>query len=320
MKRLFVLMFLLMGCEKAIIQDPARDPVAVFESLWSAMDTGYAMFDYKQVDWQALHAQYRPMVTGSEEALFDVCSDMLWQLRDGHVSLVAGDRRFIYTGYYTGVPHNFDRDVVKKYLPEVQYQGVVGYAVVGEVGYLYIPTFGEGLVLQDVDVAMQRLRGSRRLIVDVRDNTGGSSDKVDHVTAAFLQERRLLKYDLYRDGDVKAKYVSPGDNVWADVPVYLLINKRCFSSCNDFALYLSELPNVVLVGDRTGGGSGTPYDYSLPNGWMLRYSASYATTPGGENIEDGIPPDHPVSNSMEDENNGRDAILQYTLKMNQVSR
>ena len=34
------------------------------------------------------------------------------------------------------------------------------------------------------------------------------------------------------------------------------------------------LPNVVQVGDTTGGGSGFPLSSELPNGWSVRFSSS----------------------------------------------
>ncbi|MBQ2208436.1 MAG: peptidase S41, partial [Prevotella sp.] len=40
-----------------------------------------------------------------------------------------------------------------------------------------------------------------------------------------------------------------------------------FSAANDFAVIMHALPNVKLIGDHTGGGSGLPMSNSLPNGW-----------------------------------------------------
>jgi len=31
-------------------------------------------------------------------------------------------------------------------------------------------------------------------------------------------------------------------------------------------------PNITLIGDRTGGGGGTPAFLELPTGWMYRFS------------------------------------------------
>ena len=54
----------------------------------------------------------------------------------------------------------------------------------------------------------------------------------------------------------------------------LLINRHSYSATNDFVNAMRYFPNVTLVGDKTGGGSGLPFSSELPNGWGVRFSAS----------------------------------------------
>ncbi|MET3879815.1 S41 family peptidase [Chitinophaga sp. OAE865] len=112
----------------------------------------------------------------------------------------------------------------------------------------------------------------------------------------------------------QAKYLEARNSILAGKPLLVLTNRRCFSFCNDFVMYMSELPDVLVIGDQTGGGGGTPFNYELPNGWRLKYSASMAVSAAGLNIEDGIAPDYFVSNSLEDESKGRDAIFKFALE------
>ena len=39
------------------------DQVGNFEALWTIMDEHYSFFDYKQVDWNEVHARYRALVS-----------------------------------------------------------------------------------------------------------------------------------------------------------------------------------------------------------------------------------------------------------------
>ncbi len=312
------------SCEKSLIKEETQHPVAVFESLWSAMDTKYALFSYKKVNWKEVYNKFRPMVSDktSTGELFDICTAMLDELADGHVALINGDRQYTYSGYYSSYPHNFSFDLLKeKYLPDLKYQGILSYTFLDKFGYLYIPSFSDGLTLPDIDIVLDKLANVQGLIIDVRDNTGGGSAKVDRIVEKLLPERMLLKYDIYKRGPghndfypPQAKYLAPNNSILGGKPLLVLTNRRCFSSCNDFVLYMSELPNVLLIGDQTGGGGGTPFDYELPNGWRLKYSASMAVSVTGVNIEDGIAPDHFVSNSLDDENKGRDAIFKFALE------
>nr|WP_068892040.1 S41 family peptidase [Pedobacter panaciterrae] len=311
------------SCKKAIIKEENQNSVAVFDYLWNVMETRYAMFTYKQVDWKKIYSEYRPMVSEktSSRELFSICSTMLDHLKDGHVALITIEQKYAYDGYYTGYSHNFNYTLLKqKYLGEVNTQGILTYKLIDKFGYLYIPSFGNELIPSDIDLVFSKLEQVEALIIDVRDNSGGASDKVDQIVKKLIQKKTLLKYDVYKKGpghdevyEQKPKYLNSKSSIYSLKPIIVLTNRRCFSSCNDFVLYLSELPNVVVIGDQTGGGGGTPFDHELPNGWVLKYSASYAISPSGLNIEEGISPDFFITNSMDDENKGNDAIFSFAI-------
>jgi hypothetical protein len=329
-----LLMFILMACtllfcacKKIAVKN--SDNVAVFDDLWKTMDNRYAMFSYKKADWKKIYTQYRPLVSNNmdDEQLFSICSAMLDSLKDGHVSLIAKNNRYAYNGYYSSYTRNFNYDQLKsRYLKNPASQGILTYAMFDHVGYLYIPSFGKQLKTDDLNKVINILSPLDALIIDVRDNTGGESTLVDFLTARFLKEKKLVKYDTYKKGpghddffEPVAKYISPVQHVFSNKKIVVLTNRKCFSSCNDFALYMSLLPNVVIIGDQTGGGGGTPFNYELPNRWLLGYSASFATAPDGYNIEAGITPDISVSNTLEDESAGRDAILEAAFKQLNLS-
>lgn len=69
----------------------ASDAVTVFESFASYMDTHYAFFDLYNVDWKMAVARARSDVFKemSDAQLFDVLSNLLRPLKDGHIELNA---------------------------------------------------------------------------------------------------------------------------------------------------------------------------------------------------------------------------------------
>ena len=70
------------------------------------------------------------------------------------------------------------------------------------------------------------------------------------------------------------------------------------------------LPHVTIMGDRTGGGSGLPFSSELPNGWSVRFSASPQLSAEMEQIEFGIDPDVKLDMTDEDEDQGRDTLIE----------
>ena len=88
-----ILLILLLGtisCEQVFLDEaPAEDAVSIFEEAWTFADQEYSFFSFKGIDWDEVYNRYRPQVQEnmSEEALFEVMADMLFELRDGHVNL-----------------------------------------------------------------------------------------------------------------------------------------------------------------------------------------------------------------------------------------
>ena len=74
-------------------------------------------------------------------------------------------------------------------------------------------------------------------------------------------------------------------------PVIVLVNQGVYSAANDFTLRMKGLPQVRIIGVKTGGGGGLPMSSELPNGWAVRFSSSRTYDADGADIEQGIAPD-----------------------------
>lgn len=81
-----------------------------------------------------------------------------------------------------------------------------------------------------------------------------------------------------------------------------------------FVMAMQVLPNVIIVGDTTGGGVGNPVFRELPNGWTYRLSTEMAADAQGRIIEGvGVYPDILVQTTAADSANGIDRILERGL-------
>ena len=62
-----------------------------FDYLWTECLERYSFFDLKNVDWEAVRVKYQAQITAEmdEVELFDVLTNMLFELQDGHVSLIS---------------------------------------------------------------------------------------------------------------------------------------------------------------------------------------------------------------------------------------
>ena len=66
-----------------------------FDALWSLIDQRYCFFDYAEeqfgIDWNRVYHKYKAKIDEktSDRQLFNICGEMLGELRDGHVNLAS---------------------------------------------------------------------------------------------------------------------------------------------------------------------------------------------------------------------------------------
>ena len=114
---------------------------------------------------------------------------------------------------------------------------------------------------------------------------------------------------------MKPDYLEPAKGTRWQKPVVVITNRQCYSATNDFVKMMHCLPNVTLLGDKTGGGSGMPFTQEIPCGWSVRYSAVVSVDRDKQHIEFGIDPDVKVSMDMKDVMKKRDTLIEQARNL-----
>ena len=114
---------------------------------------------------------------------------------------------------------------------------------------------------------------------------------------------------------MKEQYLEPSSNIRWQKDVVILTNHHVFSAANEFVKYMKCLPKVKIAGDRTGGGAGLPFSNTLPNGWIVRFSACPMYDRNRQNTEFGIDPDHYVTLRDDDFARGKDTLIEFARKL-----
>lgn len=305
---------------------PGNTPQGNFEALWNIIDSQYCFLDYKNkeygLDWNAIYREYKEKLTPnmSNKDLFQVLSSMLEELRDGHVNLVARHETSQYREWYDSYPANFMDTIQRIYLGKdyVVSSGLKYKILEDNIAYVYYESFNSAVGESNLDEVLNELAICDGLILDVRNNGGGMLTLSDRWAARFTNEKVLTGYMCHKTGKGHndfstpiAVYVEPAtDRVRWQKPVVVLTNRRSYSSTNDFVNKMKQFPKVVIVGDKTGGGSGLPFSSELPNGWSVRFSASPMYDPDMKHIEFGIEPDIKVDMTSEDIQKGKDTLIE----------
>lgn len=312
------------------IDEYADNPRGNFEQLWKILDEHYCFFEQKGVDWDAVYAEYAPQVSDemSNEELFEVCSRMLDELRDGHTNLMSPFATSYYMKWWSDYPQNYNARLVEENYFDFNYRKLGGltYGILPQnIGYIYYSSFSYGIGEGNLDSVLAYCASCDGLIVDVRDNGGGSISYVETLVSRFITKRLEAGTICHKNGPGHNDFSKPypfyfdpaeqGRIMWGK-PVVVLCNRSTFSAANNFVSVMKCLPNVTVVGATTGGGSGMPFSSELSNGWGVRFSASPIRDPQGQLTEFGVEPTEGCAVNLDPYAalEGRDTMLDFAIE------
>lgn len=297
-------------------------PLGNFQALWQLIDDRYCFFEYKEIDWNRVYNSYRPRIKTrmTEEELFEILAEMLRELRDGHVNLTSPFDVARYWDWNEKYPVNFDINLVNRHylLPDYQIASGIKYKVMpNNIGYAYYSSFSLGVGEANLDYILLKFASCKGMIIDVRNNGGGTLTYANTIAARFTNRRLLTGYIQHKTGkgyndfsEPYPIYLDPSTRIRYQKPVVILTNRGCYSATNNFVSIMKELPTVTVVGDTTGGGSGLPFSGELPNGWTVRFSSSPIYNNRMEQIEFGVAPDIRQDLLPSDTEKGIDSMIE----------
>ena len=249
---------------------------------------------------------------------------MLAELRDGHVNLSTAFDYGRYWSWFEDYPTNFSDTLQRRYLgTDYRIASGLSYTILDDnIGYVYYGSFMSGIGEGNLDEVMNYLALCNGLILDIRNNGGGNLTNAEKLAARFCNEKTLVGYEQHKTGkghndfsEMKEQYLEPSSNIRWQKDVVVLTNHHVFSAANEFVKYMKCLPKVKIVGDRTGGGAGLPFSNTLPNGWIVRFSACPMYDRNRQNTEFGIDPDHYVTLRDDDFARGKDTLIEFARKL-----
>jgi hypothetical protein len=301
----------------------------LFDDLWRQFDLHYSFFELKGVNWDSLSARYRPRaVAANTDAEFGtVLGQMLAELRDVHVSITpaGGSATMRYRSPFEAQSNRADAHIVFSRYVTTSYTSASGHVRYGmatpAVGYLYLPNFTGTGWAPEVDDAIRTFGAAKNLVIDVRGNGGGDYVLAPALAGRFADRARTFGYLRRRNGpahtdfaNYEAEVVEPTGNSRFSGRVYVLADRRTFSTAEDFVLAMRPLPNVTVVGDTTAGASGGPIVRELANGWTYQLSEWIEYTTTFATFEDsGLAPDVVVQAKAGDSGSGIDRALERAL-------
>lgn len=319
-----VLLTMTVSCVKEDYPDEDT-PQGNLEALWQLMDEHYCFFDMKKqelgVDWDEVHTRYQKKLSKymSDTQLFEVCCNMLSELKDGHVNLSAAFDYGRNWSYWQEYPENFNDSIQRSYLgTDYHIASSLKYKILDDnIGYIRCASFANGIGHGNVSDILTIFSLCKGVIIDIRGNGGGELTNATTLASHFTNKKVLEGYVFHKTGkghndfsEPMAQYLEPANgNRWQKNTV-VLTNRQCFSAANDFVKCMKGLDRVTIMGDTTGGGSGMPFTQEIPSGWSVRYSAVVYLDRNKQHTEFGIAPDTVVTMNPDDINRKKDTLIE----------
>ncbi len=161
----------------------------------------------------------------------------------------------------------------------------IAYMIDDETGFIKVNRFSEQTYNEFMQ-GMQKIneKGAKKVIVDLRQNPGGSLSSVLQILDEFLEKGESI---LYTEGinQPRKTYRASGKNHWKDMEVFVLIDEFSASASEIFAGALQDNDRGLIIGRRSFGKGLVQEQIPLMDGSALRLTVARFYTPSGRSIQ-----------------------------------
>ncbi len=308
---------------------PSSSGRAIFDEVWSLVDTRYGNFPAKGIDWDLIRKLYREDAGSarSDDELAAIVSRMLSHLNDNHISLRVGDSTYRPNGGIDRSSFVADSVVARRFTAPVRKAGSDQWSyawLADSIGYLRIDGFqNDRRTVAEIDAILNTFRRARGLVIDLRKHFGGDDRAANAVINRFATSRLLYMTSRSRSGDRHDQFIAPREfyaeprgNWQFTKPVVVLTSRRTVSAGENFLLGMRELSQVTVIGDVTSGAFSDVGHFKLRNGWELNFPFNRFLDRHGFSWEGvGLAPDMRYVASAADIAAGRDPLLELGVKV-----
>lgn len=159
------------------------------------------------------------------------------------------------------------------------------YMLDEQTGYIRIKNFADNTYPEFL-IALADLtnKGFDRLVIDLRDNTGGWLQSSVMLANEFLPKGRLIVYTQGRKSP-RQDYRSDGKGAYQKIPLVVLINEESASAAEIFAGAMQDNDRATIVGRRSFGKGLVQQPIPFSDGSMIRLTIARYYTPSGRCIQ-----------------------------------
>ncbi len=221
-----------------------------------------------------------------------------------------------------------------------------------DIAYLALNSFDDPKIDTLFLNILPKLYKAKGLIIDIRDNGGGSTDIGTNILKYLTKDSLLygekvvtrLNNSYYRavGGWIKSSdtidnteyrdcYLNYYDKYYhyfpfapdtvklktkrIEIPTAILTGNFTASAAEDFLIYADKCKNMIRIGEKTYGSTGMPYVFNLPGGGSARVCTVEDTySDGREFVGYGVIPNIEVKSTVQDFIDHKDPVMDKALE------
>ncbi|MEX1014761.1 MAG: S41 family peptidase [Candidatus Paceibacterota bacterium] len=159
------------------------------------------------------------------------------------------------------------------------------------------------------------ISGSKGLVIDLRNNSGGYLDVAINLAGWFMDRGEIVVKEKFRDGSER-EFRSNGNGAWSNVPIVILVNGGSASASEILAGAIRDELGAILVGEKTFGKGTVQEIKNLKDGSKVKITVAEWILPSGEKInEEGLEPNVRVDFTEENLENDEDPQLDRAMEI-----
>ena len=159
------------------------------------------------------------------------------------------------------------------------------YMMTDEIGYIMINKFGE-TTFQEMMVSLAELtsKGMKKLIIDLRGNSGGYLGAAIQMVNEFLPKNDLIVYTQGAHNPM-AKQFADGRGHYKSLPLVVMIDESSASAAEIFTGAIQDNDRGTVVGRRSFGKGLVQEPIEFDDGSSIRITIARYYTPSGRCIQ-----------------------------------
>jgi len=155
-----------------------------------------------------------------------------------------------------------------------------------ETGYIWLTRFSTKSgpeVKQSLDMLMDK--GMKRLVLDLRNNSGGILEQAAEVANIFISKKDTLVYTKGKNKQASQAFVASPKKGNSSFPLIVLINRGSASASEIVAGAVQDLDRGLVIGETSFGKGLVQRQAGLSDGSAIRVTIAQYYTPSGRLIQ-----------------------------------